>query len=317
MMVLGKNKMKKQINVDDGALADVPVWVKAVSYIITTSLALSTLIPLLLCISVSFTDNTALALNGYQLIPEKCSLDAYAYIAKTGEQIINSYAVSISTMIMGTLIGILAMTAFCYAITRKEFDLVSDKLVFFVYFTMLFNGGTVATYMVISNVLHLRDTFWVLVIPGCISSMYIMIIRTYMKTSIPDAVIESAKLDGAGDSICYFRIVLPMCVPVIATIMLFLSVHYWNSWYNAFLYIVKSDFVPLQLLLKRIEKDISFLQNSASGISEIEAAELRKSLPTESFQMAMVVLVVGPILIAYPFFQKYFVKGVTVGSVKG
>lgn len=316
-MVLEKNKMRKRINVDDGALADVPVWVKIVCYVITTGLALTTLIPLLLTVSVSFTDNTALALNGYRLIPEKWSLDAYAYIAKTGEQIINSYAVSISTLIVGTILGILAMTAFCYAITRNEFGAASDKLVFFVYFTMLFNGGTVATYIIISTVLNLRDTFWVLVIPGCISAMYIIIIRTYMKTSIPEAVVESAKLDGAGDFTCYFRIVLPMCIPVIATIMLFLSVNYWNSWYNAFLYIVKSDFVPLQLLLKRIEKDISFLQNSASGISEIEAAELRKSLPTESFQMALVVLVAGPILIAYPFFQKYFIKGVTVGSVKG
>ncbi len=316
-MVLAKNKAKQRVYVEDGSLADVPVLVKTICYIITTLFSLSTLIPLLLTVSVSFTDNMTLALNGYELIPDKWSLDAYAYLAKTGDQIINSYCVSISTLVVGTLIGIFSMTLFCYAVTRREFDKVSDKLVFFVYFTMLFNGGTVATYIVVSTILKLRDTFWVLVIPGSISAMYIIIIRTYMKTSIPESVVESAKLDGAGDFMCYFRIVLPMCVPVIATIMLFLSVNYWNSWYNAFLYIVKSDYVPLQLLLKRIEKDIAFLQDSASGISQIEAEELRKGLPTESFQMALVVLVAGPILIAYPFFQKYFVKGVTVGSVKG
>ena len=183
---------------------------------------------------------------------------------------------------------------------------------------MLFNGGMVPTFIMYSNILHLRDSILALILPLCINGTYILILRTYMRTSIPDSVEEAAKIDGAGDFLCFYKIILPMCVPVIATIALFLAVAYWNDWYQAFLYIVENDkIVPIQLLLKRIENEIQYLSNAASsGMSGVEIQNLNDSLPEESVKMALVVLVTIPIMVSYPFFQKYFVNGITIGSVK-
>lgn len=298
------------------SVGDIPMWVKLVGYVITTLISVTTLVPLLLTLSVSLTEDTSLALYGYKLIPKQFSLEAYRYIFENGSRIWQSYGVTVVVTVCGTFIGLICMSLFAYAVTRTSFPW-GTQLLFYVFFCMLFNGGMVPTYMVVANLLHLRDTIWALILPGCMSSMYIMILKTYMRNSIPPAVVESAKIDGAGEYHCFFSIVLPMAVPVLATIALFLAIYFWNGWYNAFLYVVKNEkIVPIQLLLKRFENDMEFLANS-SEISFQEAEQMRRSLPVESAKMALVVMVAAPILIAFPFFQRFFVKGITVGAVKG
>lgn len=321
IMKENKKKLKREKRLKREAdlqpsVADVPVFVKILGYIITTLVSITTVVPLLLTVSVSFTDDKSLALNGYKLIPEKFSLEAYRYIINNGSQIWQSYGVTIFITVVGTVIGLVCMSLFAYAVTRNSFPW-GTQFVFVVFFCMLFSGGMVPTYMVVSNVLHLRDTIWALILPGCISGMYIMILKTYMRTSIPPAVVESAKIDGAGEYRCFFTIVLPMAVPVLATIALFLAINFWNGWYHAFLYVVKNQkIVPIQLLLKRFENNIEYLANS-NNLNFQETEQLRDALPVESAKMALVVMVALPILIAFPFFQRFFVKGITVGAVKG
>ncbi len=313
-MQLAKVKEPREIDIKT---SDLSRSAKFILFLITTLLSVTTLIPLLLTIAVSFTDNETLMLEGYKLWPSKWSLSAYEYLFKSGSQIWHSYGVTIFVTIVGTIFGLGVMTIFAYAITRKSFPW-KRQFIFFVYFTMLFHGGLVPTYIMNSNVLHLRDSIFALILPLCTNATYILILRTYMKTSIPDSVEEAAKIDGAGDFLSFYKIILPMCVPVIATIALFLAVAYWNDWYQAFLYVVENDkIVPIQLLLKRIENNIQYLSNAAStGMSGIEIQALNDALPEESVKMALVVMVTIPILVTYPFFQKYFINGITIGAVK-
>ena len=296
---------------------DLPISFKIFALCVTTLLSISCIIPFLLTISISLTDDIALRLQGYGLIPAKFSTAAYDYILKNGEQIVRSYGVTIFVTVVGTVMGIIIMTMLAYPLSRPHFPW-KRQFTFIVYFTMLFSGGMVASYIINTSVYHLRDTIWALILPGCCSPMYVLILRTYMSTSIPPAVLESARIDGAKEFTCYWKIVLPMAVPSIATISLFLAVHYWNDWNRAFLYILmKTELYPIQLLLKRIENEIQFLANNSEGISISEAMAIEESIPGETVKMALVVLVVVPIIVAFPFFQKYFVKGITVGAVKG
>lgn len=299
-------------------ITDVPIFVKAMIYTVTGLLTISAAIPMLISFAVSITDNETLLLNGYSLYPEKLSLEAYRYIAQDGLVIWRAYAITIFVTVAGTLLGLAMMSMFSYVISRNSFPWKS-QFTFFVYFTMLFSGGMVPTYMVVTQVFSLRDTLGALILPSCVSVMYILIMRTFMNTSIPNEVVESAKIDGAGDFLCYRKIVLPMALPTVMTVALFMSVSYWNDWYHGFLYIFKNHkIIPIQLLLKRIENDIQFFANeAATGMDAVEAEEFRKSLPTESFKMALVVVVVLPILAAFPAFQRFFVKGMTIGAVKG
>lgn len=308
---------KKEFVEKDIKREDLPKAIKVIMTLITTLLSVSMLIPLLLTISVSFTENETLMLEGYKLIPSKWSTDAYAYLFKAGSQIWQAYGISIFITIVGTLAGLFAMTTFAYAITRNSFPW-KKQYVMFVYVTMLFSGGMIPIYMMVANVLGLRDNILALILPLCVNGTYILILRTYMRTSVPPSVVEAAKIDGAGDWRCFWQIVLPMCTPVVATIALFLAVAYWNDWYQAFLYIVQNDnIVPIQLLLKRIENEIQYLSNAANtGFTGVELQQLNDNLPEESVKMALVVMVVTPILVTYPFFQKFFISGITIGSVK-
>lgn len=309
-----KAKMLEEVDIKK---SDLSIFVRMIFFVITTLLTVTTLVPLVLTVVVSFTDNETLMLEGYKLWPSKWSTSAYEYLFRSGSDIWQAYGVTIFITVIGTVLGIIFMSLFAYAVTRKSFPW-RRQFVFFVYFTMLFSGGLVPTYINISNNLHLRDNILVLILPLCVNATYILIMRTYMRTSIPDSVEEAARIDGAGDFRCYWQIVMPMCIPVIATIALFLAVIYWNDWYTGFLYIIQNDdIVPIQLLLKRIENNIQYLSNAAStGMSGIEIQMLNETLPEESVKMALVVMVTTPILISYPFFQKYFINGITIGSVK-
>lgn len=316
-MLIMKKELKKRNNTKlDRLKEDIPIAVKIISYVIMTLLSFTCIVPLWLTISISFTDEEVLGLNGYSFFPDKFSLDAYKYVIENGKDIFQSFGVTVFITIVGVFVGLFLMSMFAYAVTRKDFPW-KNQFGFFVYFTMLFHGGMVSSYIINTTVFHLRDTIWILIISGMVSAYNLMIMRTYMRTSIPDEVIESAKIDGAGEFTCFYKFALPMAVPMLATIALFMTVAYWNNWSTGLLYIVKrNDLVPIQLMLKRIENNIAFIANNEAAMAtDIEAYE--KNFPMESFRMALTMMVALPMLVVYPFFQKYFVKGVTVGAVKG
>lgn len=309
------NTVQKKSKWNNNVIDEVPVAVKILSYILTTAFAIMCVLPMIMVILVSITDEQTLSLNGYSFIPEKLSLVAYRYIFNNSNQILQSYLITITTTISGVVVGLMLMTSFAYVLSRNYFD-YKKQFTFIVFFTMLFSGGMLSSYIVNTNLLHLRDTFAALVLPGCVTPMYVLILKSYMETSIPQSVVESAKIDGASEFKCYRNIVLPMAVPSIATIALFMTIAFWNSWYHAFLYIRNNNLLPVQLLLNRIEKEIQFLAQAGGMAGGSAMMTMQESIPNETVKMALVVIVVIPILISYPFFQKYFVKGITIGAVK-
>ncbi|MBE5965468.1 MAG: carbohydrate ABC transporter permease [Lachnospiraceae bacterium] len=282
--------------------------------IILAFLALICIIPYLFVIIISFTDEKALTLYGYQFIPKKLSLEAYRYIFDSGTNILKSYGSTITVTVLGTIIGLLLTGTYAYALSRKTFAYRKffTKLIAI---PMLFNGGLVANYFVISKVLMLKNTIWVLILPLALNSFNIIVLRTFFNTSIPESVVESAKIDGASELRLFFQIVIPMALPGLATIGLFLTLAYWNDWFNAMLYIDDNSIIPLQYLLIKIESNMEFFINNAT-VMGIDGVEMALNLPKESTKMAIVVIATLPIIFAYPFFQRYFVKGLTIGAVK-
>ena len=271
-------------------------------------LAFLAIMPFVFVIAISLTNEQSLQLNGYRFIPEEWSLEAYKYIFSSGSQILTSYGVTITVTIVGTLIGLAIMSMYGYALSRKFFTKV-------IFVPMLFSGGMVASYLVVTRFLGLKNTIWALILPMCVSSFHIIILRTFFKTSVPDAIIESAKIDGASEWRLFLRIVLPISLPGIATIGLFLTLGYWNDWFNAMLYIDEPNLIPLQYLLIRLENSMEFLANNATSLGA-NAIEATKSMPKDTAKMAIVVISTLPIIFAYPFFQRYFVNGLTIGAVK-
>ena len=271
--------------------------------------------PFLFVIVISLTNEEALARNGYSIFPEKWSFSAYEYIFKAGDQLLRSYGVTILITVVGTLISLAVICLYAYAISRKNFQ-YRGFFSFIAFFTMLFNGGLVPTYMVLTQVLHLKDTIWALILPLIMNAFYVLIMRTFYNTTVPDAIIESAKIDGAGELRAFITIVLPISLPGIATIGLFATLGFWNDWFNALLYIDNPALVPLQSMLMRIEHSMQFLLNNAQLNASGQTLELMRTLPQESTRMALVVLATLPIACAYPFFQRYFVQGLTIGAVK-
>ena len=281
---------------------------------ILTILSLLSLIPFIFVIIISLTDEESLAMNGYRFIPEKWSLHAYQYIIDAGESIIRSYGVTILVTVVGTLLGLFLIGTYSYALSRRTYAFRS-------FFTkvitvpMLFSGGMIANYLIVTKVLMLKNSVWALILPLAMNSFNIIVMRTFFKTSIPDSVVESAKIDGASEWRLFFKIVIPMALPGLATIGLFLTLGYWNDWFNAMMYIDNQDWIPLQYLLIKIESSIDFLANNKAmmGVEEIQAAA---NMPKETIKMAIVVISTLPIIFAYPFFQRYFVNGLTIGAVK-
>ncbi|MCV4229856.1 carbohydrate ABC transporter permease [Virgibacillus sp. LDC1] len=269
--------------------------------------------PFLFVMIISFTDEGSLARNGYQIWPEKWSLEAYKYVFQTGDTLLRSYGVTIFVTVVGTLISLFIISLYAYAVSRKGFR-YRNFFSFFAFFTMLFNGGLVPTYIVATQLLGLKDSIWALILPLAVNAFYIMILRTFYSTSVPDAIIESGKIDGASEFKIFYKLVLPLSLPGLATIGLFSTLGYWNDWFNALLYIDDPNLVPLQSMLMRIETSMQFiLQNSQN--SSLSMAALQ-SMPQDTSRMAMVVLATGPIILAYPFFQRYFIQGLTIGAVK-
>ena len=277
-------------------------------------LALCCIFPFALLVMSSLTDEKTLIQNGYSLFPAKFGLDSYTYMFKSGFSIARAYGVTVLVTVAGTVSGMLMTMLLAYPLSRKEF-FGRNALAFIVFFTMLFNGGLVPTYIMYTRYFHLRNTRWALIVPSLlVNAFYVIMMRTYFNTNIPDAVVEAARIDGAGEWRTMFQIVLPMSVPMIATLALLIGLSYWNDWKNGLYYLTKSELFSIQNILNRMLQDVQFLKSGAGGSN---ASEIAATLPSTGIKMAIAVVGALPVMIIYPFFQKFFVKGITIGAVKG
>lgn len=281
--------------------------------VILTILAIIALMPIIMIVIASFSDEKALLSNGYSYFPKAWSLDAYYYMLNQGKTIFRAYGISIFVTITGTVGSVLVTTMLAYPMSRKNFK-YKNVLSFFVFLTMLFNGGIVASYMMWSNIFHIKNTVWALIFPNYfVTAFNVFLVRNFYSNNIPEALIESAQIDGATELRIFWRIILPLSVPTVATISLFTGLCYWNDWVNGLYYIRDAKFYGIQNLLIKIMNNIEFLKSGSSNL----LGTGNMNLPGSSVRMAMAVIGILPILFIYPFVQKYFIKGVVIGAVKG
>ncbi|MEO3944296.1 carbohydrate ABC transporter permease [Gorillibacterium sp. CAU 1737] len=283
----------------------------AIGYVLLIILSLACVIPFVLIISSSFTKESEIVLKGFQFFPSEFSLEAYRILFKYPDQIINAYVVTITVTVIGTILGLFLNSMTAYCLSRKDFKW-RNQFSFFFFFTTLFNGGLVPWYLLMTNYLHLKDKMIVLIIPLLLNVFYIIVLKSFMN-GIPEAIVESAKIDGAGDFLIYRKLILPLAKPALASIGLLLALAYWNDWYNALLFVSNDQLMPLQYYLYKMLGNMDGMRKAMMGSGAI----VTTSLPTEGLKMAMTIVACGPILLAYPFVQKYFVTGLTIGAVKG
>ena len=281
------------------------------------TLALMCFLPIIFIAIISLTDNNVIRTQGYQifLTAENISADAYAYLWTQRQTILHSLWVSIYVTAIGTVIGVALTTVMGYVLSRTEHKL-NNFLTILIFIPMVFGGGMAASYVVTSQVLHLKDTMWVLILPLAVSSWNVTISRTFFRSTIPDSIIESAKIDGASQMTIFTQIVLPISKPVLATIGLFLAFGYWNDWFQAQLYISTDNLRSLQSMLNQIQLNVDYLTKNPTAMLT-STSDLKKNMPQESVRMAIAFVVAVPIACVYPFFQKYFISGLTVGAVQG
>lgn len=282
-----------------------------VLHILFMIMAAMYVIPFLTVVSVSFTNEAVLIKEGYNLIPREISMAAYKLVFRNPTQILNSYRVTIIFTAVSTFLAVLIMGVMAYPLSRPTYRF-NKQVSFFVLFTMLFSGGMVPSYLLIVKYLHLNDTIWVYIFPGLVSAYNLLIIRTNYK-SLPYELIEAAKVDGGSELYICFRIVMPLCKPVLASIGFLFLVNKWNDWNTTLLYISKPELYSLQYLLQKILRETEYLKQLANT-GGIVSEEI---FPSETFRYAMAMVAAGPVLCIFPFFQKYFAKGMTLGGVKG
>lgn len=285
--------------------------------IIFAILAFICFIPIIFIFIISITDNNVIKQQGYQfyVTAETFSGAAYQYLWSQKETILHALWVSIYVTALGTIIGVALTTLMGYVLSRKEHKL-NNFLTILIFIPMVFGGGMAASYVVNVQVLHLYDTMWILILPLAVSSFNVVISRTFFQTTIPDSIIESARIDGASQWTIFFRIVVPVSKPVLATIGLFLAFGYWNDWFQAKLYISDDNLRSLQSMLNQMQSNMDYLTKNPTALLG-DSAALRRAMPAESVRMAIAFIVAVPIACIYPFFQKYFISGLTVGAVKG
>ena len=287
---------------------------KLISTVILGVFVALALLPILLIVIASFTDESSLLRNGYSYLPRKVSLDAYVYMVKQGMVILRSYGVAFVVTLIGTVVSVLLTAMLAYPISRKSFK-YRNVLAFFVFFTMLFNGGIVPAYIMWTKFFHIKNTLAALIVPNyLVSAFNVILVKNYYSNSIPESLVEAAKIDGASEYRIFFRIMLPLAVPAIMTIALFTGLCYWNDWTNGLYYITNEKLFSIQLLLMKIMNNIQALKTNSSA-SLIGTGAV--ALPGTSIRMAMAVVGILPIIIIYPFMQKYLIRGVVVGAVKG
>ena len=283
-----------------------------VATIILTFLVIVTLLPIVLLVIASFTKEQVLVQNGYTFLPKALSLDAYYYMVKQGAVIVRSYGVSFLVTILGTVMSVAVTTTLAYPMARKSFR-YKNVLSFFVFFTMLFNGGIVPSYIMWSRFFHIKNTIWALIIPNyMVTAFNVILVKNFYQNNVPDALVEAAQIDGASELKTFYSIMFPLSRPVVATISLFTGLCYWNDWTNGLYYVDNEKLFSIQLLLMKIMNNIQALKANTAlmGTGTVE-------LPGTSVRMAMAFVGILPILIVYPFVQKYLVEGVVIGAVKG
>ena len=272
------------------------------------------ILPFVLIISASFSDEQTLLSEGYKLIPSVFSTEAYKYVFRNPQQLLDSYKVTIIYSIVATVLGVVVMAMLAYPLSRPNYK-YKKIATFFIFFTMLFSGGLIPTYIWITRYLHLGDTIWVYILPCLVNAFHVIVIRSFFQ-GLPQALMESAKINGASELQTFFKIVMPLSKPVIATISLLTLLSRWNDWNTALIYIKSSNLYSLQYLLQKILREAEFVKNMAES-SPVAGVDLDLSnLPSVTIRFAMCMVAAGPMLIIFPFFQKYFAKGLTVGAVK-
>lgn len=282
----------------------------AVFYVFIAACMLACMFPFLLMLTSSFMSEQEIVKEGYKLLPDSWSTEAYQFLLQNPTKLLTSYGVTIFITLVGTFFGLIVMSMAGYVLNRKDFR-YRNGLSFFIYFTTLFSAGLVPTYLLYVRYLGLKDNILAIILPGLVSAWSIFLMRNFLR-SIPDSIYESAMIDGAGDFRIYWQIFMPLAVPSLATVGLFTALAYWNEWYNAMLYINVDKLVPLQLYLQKMVNSANVQKLIAQGVM-VDTTQL----PNQSVKMAVAVLATGPVILFYPFVQKYFVSGLTVGAVKG
>lgn len=285
---------------------------QALLHLIFILLVLACIVPFVLLVMSSFTSESALMQNGYSLFPKEFSLEAYKYLLQKGTTILRGYGITILVTVVGTLISVTITTLLAYPLSRPELP-HRNVFSFIVFFTMLFNGGLVPTYIMYTQVFHIKNTIWALIVPMLLmNAFYVIMMRSFFTANIPDSLIEAARIDGAGELRILVQIVLPLSKPMMATLALMIGLGYWNDWLNGLYYLTDTRYFSIQNILNRMIADVQFLASASSVTASVTA-----NLPSVGIRMAIAVIGVLPILIVYPFFQKAFVKGIVIGGVKG
>ncbi|MBR5355443.1 MAG: carbohydrate ABC transporter permease [Lachnospiraceae bacterium] len=296
-------------------LQSVSVPTEIIFHLIIGGFALACILPFIFVIIISFSSEESIRMIGYSFKPIKWSTDAYKFVFEMGSQLWRSYFNSFFVSVVGTLISITMCVMYAYALFRRDFK-YRKFFTFFAFFTMLFGGGLAPTYMVCKQMLSLSDNYAALIVPALVNPFFIIIMRTFLQTSVPEELIEAAAIDGSGEYNTLFKIIIPISKPGIATVSLLTIINYWNDWFLAMLYVREPNLYPLQYLLMKMQNQVDFLIKNSSVIG-VEASKLLQDLPSTSLRMSLVVFIVVPIACAYPFFQRYIISGLTIGSVKG
>ncbi len=287
---------------------------QTIMHILMIFLVLCCVLPFLLMVMASFTEEQTLIRNGYSFFPEVFSLETYQYILRSAKTIFRGYGMTILVTVLGTFCNIAMTVLFAYPLSRKDLPF-RNVLSFILFFTMLFNGGLVPTYMMYANTLHIKNTIWALLIPNLMmNAFYVIMMRSFFTTSIPESLIEAAKLDGASEMKILLKVILPLSKPMIVTLVLMVGLNYWNDWMNGMYYVTDSNLNTIQMILNNMIQNVEFLSKSASVMGS-DAAMIK--MPTVGIRMGIAVIAVLPVMVIYPFLQKYFVKGIVVGGVKG
>lgn len=282
--------------------------------IIFAVLALMCIIPVIFIFIISISSEESIRHIGYRFIPESFSADSYIFLFREADMILRALGVSFVVTIVGTALGVMLTTMMGYVMSRSNYRL-NGLCTMIVFIPMIFDGGMLSSYVVNTQLLHLKDSIWALILPLLVSSFNVVICKTFFKTNIPDSVMESAQIDGATQFTIFGKIVLPLAKPLLATIALFLTFGYWNDWFQSSLYITNTKLYSLQALLDHVQRSIEMMANNPT--MGVTMTEYMNSMPKEGARMAMAILIIVPIACTYPFFQRYFISGLTVGSVKG
>jgi len=277
--------------------------------------AAACIVPILIIFGISISSEEAIMRYGYSLIPRELSFKSYDMLFRDGTTIATAYGVTLFTTIIGMAMCVVTVCLYAYPLSRPTFKF-RKFFMFFLFFTMLFSGGLVASFVVNTNLLSFRDNIWAMILPMGFNAFWVIVMRTFFKTQIPESLIESAKIDGAGEWYTLLRIVLPLSLPGVATVALFSTIGIWNDFFLNLLYIRDTELYNLQRLIQQTLNSITMIREMAFRIGTAGGSIDLRSLPNESFRMAMCIVTIGPIVLAYPFFQKYFIRGLTIGAIK-